>query len=49
MGAPTIGELAAVLPAVHHAVVDGDEKVAVPAITHDSREVGGEGMYACLA
>jgi UDP-N-acetylmuramoyl-L-alanyl-D-glutamate--2,6-diaminopimelate ligase len=48
MGAPTIGELAAVLPAVHHAVVDGDEAIAVPAITHDSREVGGAGMYACL-
>jgi UDP-N-acetylmuramoyl-L-alanyl-D-glutamate--2,6-diaminopimelate ligase len=45
---PTTGDLAAVLPAVHHAVVDGDETVAVPAITHDSREVGGEGMFACV-
>jgi UDP-N-acetylmuramoyl-L-alanyl-D-glutamate--2,6-diaminopimelate ligase len=48
MSPPTIGDLATLLPSAHHAIVDGDAKVAVPAITHDSREVAGEGMYACL-
>ena len=45
---PTITELRAVVPPALHAGVEGDEAIAVPAISHDSRSVRAGGMYACL-
>jgi UDP-N-acetylmuramoyl-L-alanyl-D-glutamate--2,6-diaminopimelate ligase len=45
---PTIRELCAVLPAALHPGVEGDEAIAVQAISHDSRAVEVGGMYACL-
>jgi UDP-N-acetylmuramoyl-L-alanyl-D-glutamate--2,6-diaminopimelate ligase len=44
----TIHELRAVVPQALHPSVEGDEAIAVPAISHDSRSVGPGGMYACL-
>jgi UDP-N-acetylmuramoyl-L-alanyl-D-glutamate--2,6-diaminopimelate ligase len=44
----TLGELTAVLPAGLHVDVTGDESVAVPVVTHDSRAVTLDCMYACL-
>src|SRR5688572_4952043 len=45
---PTIAELSAVVPPALHALVDGDEAVAVPTVTHDTRSIRARGMYACL-
>jgi UDP-N-acetylmuramoyl-L-alanyl-D-glutamate--2,6-diaminopimelate ligase len=45
---PTIHELRAVVPPALHAGVEGDEAIAVPSISHDSRSVEAGGMYACL-
>jgi UDP-N-acetylmuramoyl-L-alanyl-D-glutamate--2,6-diaminopimelate ligase len=45
---PTVGELTTVVPPALHATVDGDDGVAVPTITHDTRSVSAKGMYACL-
>lgn len=45
--APTVGELVGLLTSPA-ASVHGDPMVPVPAITHDTRAVPADGMYACL-
>jgi UDP-N-acetylmuramoyl-L-alanyl-D-glutamate--2,6-diaminopimelate ligase len=45
---PTVGELTTVLPQALHPVVEGENDLAVPTITHDTASVMARGMYACL-
>ena len=45
---PTVGALTAVLPPALHPVVEGENDLAVPTITHDTASVRARGMYACL-
>jgi UDP-N-acetylmuramoyl-L-alanyl-D-glutamate--2,6-diaminopimelate ligase len=45
---PTIAELRATVPPALHARVEGDEDASVPTVTHDTRSVRADGMYACL-
>ena len=45
---PTIADLSAVVSPTLHPSVEGDEAIAVPTISHDSRSIAAAGMYACL-
>lgn len=46
--APTLDDLRDRVPTALMPSVSGDGSLAVPAVTHDSREVVAGGMYACL-